>query len=100
MMMSTSTINAVHTNLNYYLELADGGGHTVQHPATAGDKRRKYNVCSTEIEDVRGHESEYELDVHGFAFRREPSDSGLSADGNSEALAKYYAEVVDVLQRA
>lgn len=46
------------------------------------------------IQDVRGHESEFSLDVHGFSFR---PWTGLSPSDTEISIEKYLEEVKELL---
>ncbi|ORY02757.1 hypothetical protein BCR34DRAFT_605486 [Clohesyomyces aquaticus] len=57
----------IHANLNYFLELNEGGTDVI-YPGTATDKLRPLKAVSMPISDIRDCEEEFLLDVHGFAF--------------------------------
>ncbi|TKA72556.1 hypothetical protein B0A55_07751 [Friedmanniomyces simplex] len=69
----------VDTQLNYYLELVDGGV-SIQYTGTAGDKRRPWKRTAVQITDIRGCESDYDLDKQGFRLVQHHSREQVFAD--------------------
>lgn len=61
----TEPAHVVKTTLNFYFDPAHGG-QTDFFPGTASSLRRKFNQTPVDIQDVRGHESEFNLDKQGF----------------------------------
>ena len=53
---------AVETAINYF----DLSNDRVFYPGTAGYQRRKFDVKSTTINDLRGREDEFTLEKNGF----------------------------------
>jgi hypothetical protein len=60
---------SVTATLNYYLP----GSSNTLYVQTAGYRLRKRESHRTIIHDIRGHEEEFKLDVHGFQLVHHPS---------------------------
>ena len=87
--------SVVEAPLNYYREVADGGV-TVTYPGTVGITRLKGNTQIVKINDIRGRESEFKLDVHGFQLVQHPSELETFTDETVKQTA--YGECVDILK--
>lgn len=59
--------STVTGDINYYLEVSDGGTRTI-YPGTAADKLRAVNTVPMSIADIRASDEKFTLDVHGFQF--------------------------------
>lgn len=59
--------SVVTANINYYLEVSQGGTEII-YPGTARDKLRKFDSTLVKITDLRSCDEEFTLDVHGFQF--------------------------------
>lgn len=97
---SSDTMVAVHadvkTFINYEPSLANGGGK----PFTAGEARlylRAKDEVDVVISDVRGLESDFSLDQHGFEFHKHrSSEKDFISDESIKKLV--YDETVDLLK--
>lgn len=56
----------VETNINYF----DLSNDRVFYPGTAGYQRRKFDVKTMPIHDLRGKEDEFTLDKNGFVVMK------------------------------
>ena len=56
--------HVVDTTLNYYLSPARGGAKIYQ-PGAVSDKRRPHDEQKVKVTDIRGLESEFQLDKQG-----------------------------------
>ena len=70
MSTTTTTLTAtdgkpVETTLNYYLDPSKGGHNWFQ-VGVVDYYRRKFDVRPVQIHDIRGKESRFQLDNHGF----------------------------------
>ena len=86
------TLNA---SLNYCLD-SDSG--CIIRPGTVKDKLREYDIRQVRIEDIRGREREFRLDVHGFQHIRQATKQTEFSD-RSNVTGEYYAEVEALLKR-
>jgi hypothetical protein len=57
----------VNANINYFLELNEGGTDVI-YPGTATDKLRPLKPVVMPITDLRTCEDNFTLDTHGFQF--------------------------------
>jgi hypothetical protein len=85
----------IRTSLNYWP--ADGPVKRELVLGTVGAYRRPIDTHSVSIEDVRGHERMFNLDVHGFQFIHHDSPHVASFD---EAVVKkwIYPEAEEILK--
>jgi hypothetical protein len=84
-------------NINYFLELDQGGTNTV-YPGTAIDKLRPLNGVFMPINDIKKSNEEFDLDVHGFAFVKQTSTE--SEYNDKERIGSVvYQEVTDLLKK-
>lgn len=90
--MATETMQpqALTATLNYHLE-ASRGGAEVWCPGTVRDKRRPHEHQEVTITNIRGHESEFTLDKHGFEVG--PFKTSANMDNDEELKEKYYQDV-------
>lgn len=87
----------VETKLNYHLS-ASKGGVTLVWLGTVGERRRPHHTVPVQVEDVRGHEDDYDLDVQGFQVVTSPSDERDFND-DDRIKSKYYAECTELIKR-
>ncbi|PLB46423.1 GA4 desaturase family protein [Aspergillus steynii IBT 23096] len=92
-----SLSQAVKTTLNYYPTCSVAGRQIVL--GTIGTYRRPMDPRPATIQDVRGRESTFNLDVHGFQFLRHPSPH-VSSFTESVVKKYMYPEAVDILKQA
>ncbi|KAI6038569.1 hypothetical protein EDC04DRAFT_2569785 [Pisolithus marmoratus] len=88
--------------LKFFAPPADGSrafAYIVPDPATG---RRQVNwgedIRAVEIEDVRGKEDEYSLDVCGFQYYRHPAKHTKFTD-DKEIEEEYYPESIELLKK-
>ena len=92
----TSDQNVAHAKLNFYLD-PSLGGHTSFAVGTAGAYRRKFDERPVDIKDARGHETDFNLDTHGFQYyRRACTEKDFTDDEQVKAVA--YPEVQELLK--
>lgn len=92
-----SLSQAVKTTLNYWPACSFAERQIVL--GTIGNYRRQYDARPTTIHDVRGRESRFCLDVHGFQFLRHSSPH-VSSFTESVVKKYMYPEAVDILKKA
>lgn len=69
-------------------------------PADAQDQRKTnlvFKDVEVPIEDIRGHEKDYELDVHGFTVRQLPP---LAGDFSPAAIESSYIPQIEALLKS
>lgn len=87
----------VNTNLNYFLELNEGGTDVI-YPGTATDKLRPLKPVLTPITDLRTSGDEFALDTHGFQFV--PHQSAESTyDDQAKVKSVVYDETAELLKK-
>lgn len=97
--MSTAATNSprtVSTQLNYYLEL-DQGGTAFSYPGTARDKLRKYDVVEKQVTDLRSCEETFTLDKNGFQLVQHES-AEKSFDDEARVKSSVYQETAELLK--
>ncbi|KAH8651352.1 hypothetical protein BX600DRAFT_483760 [Xylariales sp. PMI_506] len=87
---------AVEADINYYLEIADGGTDTI-YPGTALDKLRPVNTVPMPIRDLRQCNEKFALDTHGFQFVPHKSTESLFDDEDT-IKTEVYQEAAKLLQ--
>jgi hypothetical protein len=87
----------VTANINYYLEVSQGGTEVI-YPGTARDKLRKYDSTLVKITDLRSCEEDFTLDIHGFQLVPHAS---VEKDFDDQEIIKtvVYQEIEDLLKR-
>lgn len=83
--------------LNYYLEPEDGGTTRIL-PGTLQDKLPVQDPHTVHVEDARGRESEFRLDVHGFQLLNYSAELDNFLDP-SGVTAEYYDEIRTLLKQ-
>lgn len=86
----------VTANINYYLELNEGGTNVI-YPGTAGDKLRRYNSTLVQITDVRNCDDQFTLDTHGFQFVQHKS-AEATFDDEARVKSDVYTETAELLK--
>ncbi|GJJ11693.1 hypothetical protein Clacol_005929 [Clathrus columnatus] len=100
--MSAVEVASVPTSLNYFKPPLDGSKPWIRVEPDPKTGERPMNYSKEEqqviIENVRGHESEYDLDTTGFLFHQHESQFKNFED---EASIKdiYYKESVDLIKK-
>lgn len=56
----------IKAEVNYFLEPPAGEPYPIIYPGLVGSRRRKWDVRSVEVNDLRGRENEFEVDTNGF----------------------------------
>ncbi|KAK4962444.1 hypothetical protein LTR10_000070 [Elasticomyces elasticus] len=87
----------INTTINYYLDAARGGGDTVFRPGTVYDKLRKHDIQAVEVRDIRGQESQYDLDTCGFQLVQHRSIENEFED-EEKIKGDVYAETAELLK--
>ena len=87
---SESPVHTVRTTLNYALPLSKGGS-AIFYPGTASAKRRPFDAREVEVADIRGRESDFNLDVQGFQVVSRMSRE-KTFDDDERVKEVYYAE--------
>lgn len=88
--------------LNYYLAPPDGSRpyHNINTDSITGERMRNWveDTHDMHIEDVRGKDELYKLDIAGFQFGREAAKhTSFLNDGEIEH--EYYPESIDLIKR-
>jgi hypothetical protein len=81
-------ISTFFTNINYFLEIDQGGTDTV-YPGTATDKLRPLHGVSMQMNDIRSCDDKFDLDVHGFALVQHKSAESKYEDKERIASIVY-----------
>ena len=88
--------NLIEARLNFYLDPSQGG-QTEFAIGTAGAYRRKFDERRVKIRNERGHETDFDLDTHGFQYcRRCSSEKDFTDDEQVKAVA--YPEAQQLLK--
>ncbi|KAI5865329.1 hypothetical protein GGS23DRAFT_603921 [Durotheca rogersii] len=88
--------SVVKADINYYLEIADGGTDTI-YPGTAKDKLRPGNLVPMDITDLRECSEEFTLDTHGFQFvPHKSAESNFTDDATIKRVV--YPEAAELLK--
>ena len=97
MVTVASPPSVLYADINYFLEL-DEGGTNIIYPGTATDKLRPLKAVSMRINDIREFDERFQLDVHGFAFV--PHKSAESKFDDKEKVTRIvYDEVKELLKK-
>ena len=91
-----STIEAI---INYHLPLADSGPPLAYNVSTAGSRRVKHSQRRLAITNIRGRESEFDLDTHGFQFVQNFPSEDKNYDDDDRIKRVVYKEVERMLKR-
>jgi hypothetical protein len=87
----------VDANINYFLELSEGGTDVI-YPGTATDKLRPLKPALMPITDLRTCGDEFTLDTHGFQFV--PHQSGETTyDDQARVKSVVYDETAELLKK-
>lgn len=89
--------STVRANVNYFLEIADGGTDVI-YPGTAADKLRRVNGVPMQITDLRECNEHFSLDKHGFQFVPHKSVEAAFED-NEKIKSVVYPETIELLKR-
>lgn len=98
----TSNNYATTGSLNYHLPPADGSRayHNINADSATGERDRNWveDPHVVDIENVRGSEDQYKLDVSGFQFGREASKH-TSFLNDKEIEAEYYPQCTELIKK-
>lgn len=89
--------HVVRSTLNYYLAPSKGG-YTSFWFGLIGEKRRAFEYVDVDINDMRGRENEFHLDVHGFQYIRQESSEKDFEDVN-KIKTIYYPECAELVKK-
>lgn len=88
--------SVVDAKLNFYLDPSQGGQDSFA-IGTAGAYRRKFDERDIQIHDARGHETDFDLDTHGFQYHKRPTtEKDFTNDEQVKRVA--YPETVQLLK--
>lgn len=93
--MATQT-QTVHTTINYRLDPSQGGD-PVNYPGTYQAYLRKFDTRPVTIQDIRGREDEFNLDVHGFQLKKHQS-AETEFDDNERIKRIVHPEIEGLLK--
>ncbi|GJJ11696.1 hypothetical protein Clacol_005932 [Clathrus columnatus] len=100
--MSTANIDTVPALLNYFQPPLDGSKPWVKVDIDPKTGERGSNFSreekSVDIENIRGHESEYGLDISGFTFQEHQSNF-TNFDDNDAIKDEYYKESIELIKK-
>lgn len=84
--------------LNYRLDPREGGDEIIW-GGTVGQMRRKYKKTTVRINDARGHEDDFQLDVHGFQWVKHTSAVKDFEDYMAVKEGPYYDETAALMKK-
>ncbi|KAK3724830.1 hypothetical protein LTR37_000878 [Vermiconidia calcicola] len=90
------TPKVVSTALNYYLDPLKGG-HTSYQIGVSDYYRRKFDSHTVEIQDIRGQEDQFKLDLHGFQHVKHAS-AEKDFDEKDEIKRIVYPETAQLIK--
>lgn len=91
--MATAVLQpqALRSTINYHLEIERGGAKDWC-PGTVQDKRRPHEHRDVTIKNVRGRETDFSLDTHGFQWG--PFETSVKeVDDSTDLTEQYYKDV-------
>ncbi|KAK4501078.1 hypothetical protein PRZ48_006884 [Zasmidium cellare] len=91
-----STGRHVSTTVNYFLETPEKVNDAF-YLGTVGERRRKHDTAEVTVEDIRGREGDFSLDVQGFQLVSNVSSEKAFAD-DGKIKAEYYPECETLLK--
>jgi hypothetical protein len=94
--LANGSAHTVPTTVKYWLDLEHGGTKEF-YPGTAGSYRREHNPQPVQVTDVTGHEKDFDLDKHGFAYIKHDTVEKDFADDDT-IKARVYPEAIDLLK--
>ncbi|KAK4895220.1 hypothetical protein LTR27_006563 [Elasticomyces elasticus] len=97
-MAAAPGLPTVSTTMNYYLDASHGGGDTVMRPGTVYNQLRRHDGHAVQVHDIRGHESQFDLDTHGFQLVQHRSVEDEFED-DEKVKQEVYAEIIDLLKQ-
>ncbi|KAK3645158.1 Vacuolar protein sorting-associated protein 21 [Elasticomyces elasticus] len=83
---------------NYYLDASHGGGDTVIRPGTVYNQLRRHDGHVVQVHDIRGHESQFNLDTHGFQLVQ-PRSVEDEFEDVEKVKQEVYAEIIELLKQ-
>ena len=88
--------SVVEAKLNFYLDPSKGGQDEFA-IGTAGAYRRKFDERPVQIQNERGREADFNIDIHGFQYvKRVSSKADLTDEDQVKAVA--YQEAIQLLK--
>ena len=87
----------VEASFNYFLDESLGGSRIVWTP-TASTYRRKYDQNVVQVQDIRGAENNFSLDVQGFQICKHHCTEEVP-DDESAIKDVVYAETAEFLKK-
>lgn len=91
--------SAIEAIINYHLPLADSGPPLAYNVSTAGSRRVKHNPRRLAITNIRGHETEFDLDTHGFQLVQNFPSEDKNYDDDDRIKKVVYKEVDRMLKK-
>ncbi|KAK4494911.1 hypothetical protein PRZ48_014267 [Zasmidium cellare] len=89
----------IEATFNHVPALKDGEPERLFHPKTVGYRRYKFEPQTELVTDMRGHEDEYNVDVHGFQLcKAAPIPEEVYSD-DAKFRDQGYAEVKELLKK-
>lgn len=70
--MANANGKTVNTTLNYYLDPSKGG-HTSYQIGVSDYYRRKFDIHTVQVHDIRGREDQFNLEKNGFQHLKHTS---------------------------
>ncbi|KAK5687515.1 hypothetical protein LTS10_001653 [Elasticomyces elasticus] len=97
-MVAAPGLPTVSTTINYYLDASHGGGDTVMRPGTVYNQLRRHDGHVVQVHDIRGHESQFNLDTHGFQLVQHRSvEDGF--EDQERVKEEVYVEITELLKQ-
>ena len=87
--------SVVQTVINYEIP-PERGGDVATYPGTTAIYLEKLDETPQTVHDVRGHESNFSLDVHGFEFHHHPTKETF--EDQDKIKQEHYNEVAELLK--
>ncbi|KAK5742798.1 hypothetical protein LTR17_003046 [Elasticomyces elasticus] len=97
-MAAAPSLPTVSTTMNYYLDASNGGGDTVMRPGTVYKQLRRHDGHVVQVHDIHGHESQFNLDTHGFQLVQHRSVEDEFED-EEKVKQEVYAEIIELLKQ-
>ncbi|KAK9468883.1 hypothetical protein V1512DRAFT_67199 [Lipomyces arxii] len=98
--MATMTMTSVEAPLTFYAPPIDGSvPYNIVYEVPEGEKTFNYihDVHNVPITDVRGHESDFKLDVNGFEFEHRKFEFSDWTD-EDKIKVEYYPAVIEAIK--
>lgn len=90
---------AIEAIINHIPALEDGEPERTLYPETVGYRRYKFEPHTEQVNDMRGREDEFQVDIHGFQLcKAAPIPQEVYSD-DVKFRAMVYPEVKELLQK-